>query len=119
MNQLINCTPHALTLRNAAGVDTIIPPSGIVPRVDNTPGTLDPDSPLAGIVDDFTADQVGEVVGMPDPEPGKIFIVSGMVGDALPFRPDVRVPGTGPRDGAIRNEKGHIVAVTRLKQLRR
>lgn len=116
---IVNCTPHALVLRNAAGVDTVIPPSGIVPRVDNTPGTLDDQSPLAGIVADFTADEIGEVVGMPAPREGAIFVVSGMVGDALPFRPDVRVPGTGPKDGAIRNDRGHIVAVTRLKQLRR
>ena len=42
-----------------------------------------------------------------------------MVGAALKekglVRPDVLVPGTGPADGAIRNEKNHIIAVTRLK----
>jgi hypothetical protein len=44
-----------------------------------------------------------------------------MVGDAMKqkglVRPDVLVPGTGPGDGAVRNDKGHIVAVTRLKRV--
>jgi len=27
----------------------------------------------------------------------------------------ILMPGTGPADGAVRNEKGHVIAVTRLK----
>jgi hypothetical protein len=30
-------------------------------------------------------------------------------------RTDVFAPATGPKDGAIRNDKGHVVAVTALK----
>ena len=41
--------------------------------------------------------------------------MSALVGSALGgARPDVLCPGTGPADGAVRNDKGHIVAVTRL-----
>jgi hypothetical protein len=61
----------------------------------------------------------GEVTGLPAPQAGMFFIVSGMVGAALAGRgrADVFVPGTGPNDGALRNEQGHIIAVTRLVQV--
>jgi hypothetical protein len=52
----------------------------------------------------------GAVDGLPEPQDGVIFVVSGMVLDALgSTRPDVVAPDTGA--DAIRNEKGHIVAV--------
>jgi hypothetical protein len=65
-------------------------------------------------------DLVQEVEGLPPflpPEEGIFFIVSALVGAHMSVRGrgDVLVPGTGPRDGAIRDNKGHIVAVTRLK----
>ena len=43
-------------------------------------------------------------------------MVSGFVlaHPSVAGRSDVVGPGTGPADGAIRNEKGQIVAVTRL-----
>jgi membrane-bound lytic murein transglycosylase len=58
----------------------------------------------------------GEVNGLPDPQDGFAFVVSGMVGSALTGsgRADVFMPGTGPNDGARRNEAGHITGVTRL-----
>jgi hypothetical protein len=116
---IVNLTPHAITLRGKSG-DTTIPASGQVARVSNTPGAVQ-DSPLSSLVEDWSCDQPGEVENLPDPVEGVFLVVSGMVGDALRargvVRPDVRVPGTGPQDGAIRNEKGHIVAVTRLKRI--
>ncbi len=121
---IVNLTPHPLHLTNPEGVTTIIPPAKhLVPRVDNLPGhkVAEEFSPFAGICDEYTGDTPGQVIDLPDPQPGHVFIVSGMVGDCLDrqSRPDVFVPGTGPADGALRNEKGHIVAVTRVKQLRR
>ncbi len=35
---MVNCTPHALTLRSHDGTDTVLLPSGLVPRVTSTPG---------------------------------------------------------------------------------
>ena len=113
MTNLINCTPHALTLRAATGEDTIVPPSGTVARVSSTPGALEA---VAGVpVPVAGAQTFGGVEGLPEPTPGTMFIVSALVLSALRgSRPDVVGPGTGPNDGAIRNEKGHIIAVTRL-----
>ena len=113
---LINLTPHAIVLRAADGTDTTVEPSGTIARVSSTTGTP---SDVAGIpVPVWSADSMGEVTGLPDPSFSVLLIVSGMVGDACKGRRfDVLVPGTGPNDGAIRNEKGHIVAVTRLKRI--
>ena len=113
MTTLINCTPHAITLRAADGTDTVVPPSGTVARVSSTPGALEMVEglpvPVAGM------QTFGGVEGLPAPAPGTMFIVSALVLSALRgSRPDVVGPGTGPNDGAVRNERGHIVAVTRL-----
>lgn len=111
---IVNLTPHALTLRDGEGTDHTIAPSEQVARVSSTPGTL---SSVPGIpVPVATATVFGEVSGLPDPIEGSVFIVSALVGGALvgKGRSDVLLPGTGPNDGAVRNDKGHIVAVTRL-----
>jgi hypothetical protein len=58
----------------------------------------------------------GAVEGLPAPQEGVVFIVSGMVLEALrgSGRSDVFAPGTGPTDGAVRNDKGQILGVTTL-----
>jgi hypothetical protein len=121
---ILNLTPHAITLRGPDGEDTVLEPAapkGGEPRVGNAPGVGLADHPLAGIVAVHGPDEAGEVENLPDPQPGVFLVVSGMVGDAIQkrgiFRHDVLVPGTGPQDGAVRNDKGHIVAVTRIKAL--
>jgi hypothetical protein len=118
--KLVNCTPHALTLRNPeTGVETVLPPSGHVARVDNTPGVklmpyhghgyADCPVPVYGPA------TVGAVTGLPAPVEGTLYVVSALVLAACGYeRADVVGPGTGPNDGAVRNEKGHVVAVTRL-----
>lgn len=110
---LTNLTPHAITLRSADGTDTIVPPSGTVARVTSTPGALET---VAGIPVPVAGMQTfGGVEGLPEPVTGTVFVVSAMVLAALRgSRPDVVGPGTGPNDGAVRNERGHVVAVTRL-----
>ena len=112
MTEVINLTPHAIVVRVDGG-DITFPPSGKVARIKekNVPPTRSQifGFPVAG----KTAFEA--VVDLPEPEEGKIFIVSGMVA-AQVNRADVFSPATGPEDGAIRNEKGHIVAVTKLKE---
>ena len=115
MTSLINLTPHALALRAVDGSDTIVPPSGAVARVTCTPGGP---SGVGGVpVPIYGADVLGAVDGLPAPVEGVLYIVSAIVGAACVGRTDVLVPGTGPSDGAVRNDKGHIVAVTRLKRV--
>ena len=116
MVKLINLTPHSIVLRNNDGEDTVIEPSGTIARVSNAPSLKF--EQIEGIsVPVFAPDEMGEVENLPEPEDETFYLVSGMVGAACMGRDDVLVPGTGPQDGAIRNEKGHIVAVTRLKRV--
>jgi len=110
---IVNLTPHAITLVNGE-VTTTIPSSGVC-RVTSTPGAL-ADVGLPVPVAQPTV--FGEVTGLPERQDGVFLVVSGLVAAALVAtgisRPDVLVPGTGPNDGAVRDEQGRITGVTRL-----
>jgi len=87
-HEIINCTPHPVEMRSGSGLLlTSFEPSGYVPRV------LQRYIPLPKI-DGFsiTAREVYEVVGMPEPQLGTMYIVSSMVAMALPNRTDLLVP---------------------------
>lgn len=111
---MINLTPHAISIRLADGTTVTIPPSGAIARVEQS-------ETVVGSIPLDTGDSVpvitrtkGRVIGLPyDPVRVGGCLVSSMVLDALPpGTPGVYAPDTGAT--AIRNEKGHIVAVTRL-----
>lgn len=113
---IINCCPHPITFRNKEGQDHVFPKSEHQARVleTATPSEIDREFPV--YVGTF-----GEIDGLPEPQPGTMFIVSGLVLSALrdqgSTRTDVISPGTGPGDKTIRDEKGQILAVTRFKGL--
>lgn len=107
MTDIINLTPHAITLVDG-GVETTLPSSGVA-RVASKPGQA-----LGGVF--FSSTTFGDVEGLPAPQEGKVFVVSALVAGRCVGRADVFSPGTGPADGAIRDEKGQIKAVTRLIQ---
>lgn len=107
---VVNLTPHAVTLRNAAGEDFSYPSAGVA-RVGEAPTKY---REIVGVpVPVASATQFTEVVGLPDPVEGTIYIVSAMVA-GVARRADVFSPGTGPNHNPVRNDKGHIVAVTCL-----
>jgi len=109
--ELRNLTPHAITLR-ANGIDTVIPPSGEVARVTSMSGKPEE---IEGIsVPVYGKDTFGDIEGLPEPEEGVLFIVSLAVASADHGRSDLVRPGTGPNDGAFRNEKNQVEAVSRL-----
>ena len=102
---LMNLTPHAITLISEDEEFTI-EPSGQIARVSMT-------EEVVGIYGDVPVIRrvAGEVVGLP--ADGRPCIVSAMVLAALPAGTEwVYAPDTGPT--AVRDEKGHVVAVTRL-----
>jgi len=116
---LVNLTPHPVTLRcvtDGLPIDIVLPPDARGPaRISEVPGglsgavsTADGDS-----IPVYSAPRRGAVEGLPTPEAGVTYIVSGLVAAACGGRADVMSPGTGPGDGPIR-EGGRIVAVTRL-----
>lgn len=113
--KLVNLTPHQIVLRAEDGTEMVLPPTGDVARVTSTPGPL-VHAPQAGLpVPVYGGDRPGEIVGLPDPQRETLYIVSNVVADLVAERHDVVCPATGPQDGAIRNDQGQIIAVTRLK----
>jgi hypothetical protein len=105
--ELINLTPHAITIRAQDGAEVTIPPSGTVARVSTTDEVVGT-CPITGAP--IVRRVFGEVAGLP--EAGMPCIVSALVLSAVPGRAGVYAPDTGPT--AIRNDAGQIIAVTRL-----
>ncbi len=104
---IVNLMPHTLTILKD-GQKIEIPSSGVA-RVATKPGVQFVDEPLL-----WTGTEFGQVEGLPDPEGDNVYVVSVLVAAKVGgTRYDVFSPGTGPNDGAIR-ENGQIVAVTRL-----
>jgi hypothetical protein len=99
--KFVNLTPHDLTVEGMG----VIPASGSVARV--SVNSTDVGS-VGGVR--LRAQLKGQVTGIPAPVDGVVYIVSGMVLDALggTRRGDVVAPDTGA--DAIR-ENGQIVAV--------
>ena len=101
--ELINLTPHSIVVEGLGTFES----QGIA-RVSSTQNVIGSINGI-GLVETV----LGDVVGLPEMEEGKMYIVSGMVLSALNgARIDVVAPDTG--NTAIRNEKGQIIAVTRF-----
>lgn len=105
MDDFINLTPHALSVMLPDGSTITIAPSGIIARVATEEVVVDQ---VAGVP--VIERRFGAVEGLP--EEGTLCLVSAMVAAAVPGRKGVYAPDTGAT--AHRNDKGHIVAVTRL-----
>ena len=99
---LVNLTPHTINVERDGEI-IAIPPSGQVARVVREESIS---SPVMGF--SVAKATLKEVAGLPQPQEGHWFVVSAMVAQATD-RADLVCPDTGP--GAIRDEKGHIVAV--------
>lgn len=112
--EVVNLTPHAIVYQRDDGSRVTYAPSGQVARVSTVQG-----APVKTALPFkvLNAPVRGPIEGLPimNYKCDKVYIVSGMVADALRtsgnLRPDVFSPGTGPQDGAIR-ENGQVVAVT-------
>jgi len=107
MTELINLTPHPITIQPTGAQPITIPVSGRIARLDSSQET---DASVVGVP--VVTTRFGRVIGLPNPEPGKVYIVSSLVAQHV-RRPDVLAPDTGPT--AIRQD-GQIVAVTRLQR---
>lgn len=89
----INLTPHDLNIVGDDGVVVDIPKTGDVARVNV-------DRVKVGSVNgiDLFNSVYGDVVGLPDPVAGTIYVVSGLVRSAAAGRTDVASPGALVRD---------------------
>jgi hypothetical protein len=100
---LVNLTPHPINLLSEEGEALELQSSGVA-RIAMT-------AHQAGYIARYRLAflKPGDIDGLPAPLPGVVYVVSALVAQAVPERADVVSPDTGP--GAIRNAKGHIVAV--------
>jgi hypothetical protein len=109
--KVVNLTPHEVNINGVT-----FPPSGTVARVATVQTDVE-----ALVFGEHTFPVVhntyGEVQGLPDPEPGTVYLVSTLVLAALEaqgiYRDDVFAPDTSPQ-GAIRGPDGQIKGVKRL-----
>jgi hypothetical protein len=97
INSYVNLTPHEIRLNDGR----VFPPAGVVARVSTSHTPFDENG--------VCAVQFGEIVGLPAPQDGILYIVSGMVAAAAK-RNDVVSPATGHPD-AKRDERGQIISV--------
>lgn len=105
---MLNLTPHDITIATDSGSVTL-PPSGTIARLVMEEDEVD-DIGINNIPVPVIARRTGQIVGLPPV--GTPCLVSSMVLDKIPGREGVFAPDTGST--AIRNEKGQVVAVTRL-----
>ena len=129
MTTFVNLMPHPVRLRSNVANTT--------PEPDSTDIVVEPErdndgKPMPARVSTQSGDRIGDVEGvavfgrttfgavegLPNPMPDTIFLVSALVGGRpeVSGRDDVFIPGTGPRDGTVRNAEGQVYAVTRLVQ---
>jgi hypothetical protein len=103
---MLNLTPHAITVQLPNGSERTFQPSGTVARVVTFQTSA---ANLDGIPTSYR--RTGNVEGLTLPLTGPV-LVSGMVLAELTGVDNVFAPDTGST--AIRDERGHVVAVTRL-----
>lgn len=111
-----NLTPHPVMYRDGSGKDFTFPSEGSA-RVDVTPGTsFTHQIGGLGMFEVNTPAQMGEVIGLPEPDGETIYIVSLIVitHPSVVGRNDVVAPATGPKDNAIRDAEGRIQGVTKF-----
>jgi len=108
---VINLTPHPIVLMPYEGCQYCyvdIPTSGEIARC-----AVDRVQVDTITIDDITVPvnrtQFGEVTGLPDPRPDTIYIVSAVVAQAVPDRPDVFIV-----DDAVRDDQGRVVGARAL-----
>jgi hypothetical protein len=109
--KIINCTPHPVVWVNKNGDKTTFEPSGNVPRLETV-------TQKVGWIGDIpmVRNTMGEVVGLPGPVDGVVYIVSFLVCQACPDRADLVAPDTTP-DSVVRDENGRIVGVKRFQKV--
>ena len=89
-----------------------VPPEPVSARVSTVEEVVGL-SNAGGLIVTVSKHTFGKIEGLPEPKPDTIFVVSGMVRDALEGRQDVLAPDTGKT--AVRNQQGQVTYVTRLR----
>lgn len=112
---LKNLTPHDITFSGISDGQpkmVTIPASGDVCRVKTETHQR---HMIDGIIP-VQRQEYRRLDDLPNPKEGIIFVVSGLVLHAMKLqgirRDDVIAPATGPRDNALKDQNGRVLAVT-------
>jgi hypothetical protein len=111
MIEIVNLMPYKIAFAGSDGIPIrTVEPSGKIARVQASNVAI---SEIDGI--QIMKTQFGEIKDLPDPEPGKIFIVSSFVAERVTEREDIFIPDEIIRDnnesicrGLCKIEKGGI-----------
>lgn len=110
---IINCTPHPITIVRPDNTNIVIPPSGINIRVNSKQDVIGNINGIPVVKTVFTG-----IDNLPAPQPDTVFIVSTLVLTAVQNtgiqRADLISPDTNT---ALRNPQGQIIGVTRFQTL--
>lgn len=109
--KFINLTPHDIMVYNEAK-DTVI--LTIPTEGKDKAARRDVKEVLVGTVNgiNLVKTEFTEVMGLPEPKDGVVYLVSRLVKDGILDRDDVMCPDTGK--SSVRDEGGHIIGVTRF-----
>lgn len=115
---MINLTPHSIIVRMNNGNEVVFSPSGKIARLTTDSHQVMEYDTLIGEIPVVETIVCGSE-NIPDPMSNVKFLVSSMVLDSLgsEYHGLAFAPDTGPT--AIRNEEGHIVAVTRFRTVKK
>jgi hypothetical protein len=116
MPELINLTPHPVTLLTSSGEPVELMPSGSVARLVWAPAGSERIEVEGNSVEVLSAIGLPIVTGLPEVRPNVLLVVSALVALHYPYRPDLVFPATGPGDGAERDERGQITGIRRLRR---
>lgn len=108
--KVINLTPHSINLmpEGVGGPVMTIHPSGQVARCVVSRRQVDTII-VDGLPVPVNRTQLGEVVGLPDPQDDTVYVVSSLVAQAVPDRADVLIV-----DDAVRDDMGNVIGAKAL-----
>lgn len=102
--KLVNLTPHPVTIYSGEQIVIQQQPDGPVARCVET-RTIAAPVTLNGHTIPVSVVGFGQVDGLPDPQPGVLYVVSRAVAETVPHRDDVVYPY-----GQVRDENGRIIS---------
>jgi hypothetical protein len=104
---IINCTPHDVNIYLDENTTIVLPKC-------ESPARCTTSNVYLGDFDGIPIYHVvyEDVINLPNPEVGTIYVVSAIVAQAVKNRADVFAPDSGT--SALRNSNGQIIAVRNL-----
>lgn len=112
LDRLVNATPHDVVVVDVDGNSVVIPPSGVLPRI--VEDVVHESARRSEVITfRYCEAVIGELVDLPEPRDGVVYVVSRLVAYAAPHRRDLLVPFDEIR------EEGRVVGCRALANVSR